>query len=86
MDDPEWPVRALAAASVGRLGDPVAVPRLERAMGDPAYWVRHHVAGALLALGPAGLEALTRAREHSNPFVRDMAAQALWLGAPERAA
>ncbi len=86
MDDPEWPVRALAAASIGRLGDPVAVPRLERAMGDPAYWVRHHVAGALLALGPAGLEALTRAREHSNPFVRDMAAQALWLGAPERAA
>ena len=86
MDDTEWPVRALAAASIGRLGDPVAVPRLERAMGDPAYWVRHHVAGALLALGPAGLEALTRAREHSNPFVRDMAAQALWLGAPERAA
>ena len=38
------------------------------------------MAGALLALGPAGLEALTRAREHSNPFVRDMAAQALWLG------
>ena len=35
MDDPEWPVRALAAASIGRLGDPVAVPRLERAMGDP---------------------------------------------------
>jgi HEAT repeat protein len=86
MDDPEWPVRALAAASLGRLGDPVAVPRLERAMGDPAYWVRHHVAGALLALGPAGLEALTRAQEHANPFVRDMAAQALWLGARERAA
>jgi hypothetical protein len=55
-------------------------------MGDPAYWVRHHVAGALLALGPAGLDALTRAQEHSNPFVRDMAAQALWLGARERAA
>jgi HEAT repeat protein len=86
MDDPEWPVRAIAAASVGRLGDPAAVPRLERAMGDPAYWVRHHVANALLALGPAGLEALTRAGGHANPFVRDMAAQALWLGAPERAA
>src|SRR5262245_16739244 len=71
MDDPEWPVRALAASSLGRLGDPVAVPRLERAMGDRAYWVRHHVAGALLALGAAGVEALTRAQQHSNPFVRD---------------
>ena len=86
MDDREWPVRALAAASLGRLGDPIAVPRLERAMGDPAYWVRHHVAGALLALGPAGAAALTRAREHDNPFVRDMAAQALWQAAREPAA
>jgi hypothetical protein len=86
MDDAEWPVRALAAASLGRLGDATAVPRLEQAMGDSAYWVRHHVAGALLALGPAGAKALTRARESSNPFVRDMAAQAIWLGARERAA
>jgi HEAT repeat protein len=86
MDDPEWPVRALAASSLGRLRDPAAVGRLERAMGDPSYWVRHHVAAALLALGPAGVEALTRARGHSNHFVRDMAEQALWLGARERAA
>jgi HEAT repeat protein len=86
MDDQEWPVRALAAASLGRLGDPAAVPRLERAMGDPAYWVRHHVTGALLALGSAGAAALTRARKHQNPFVRDMAAQALWQGSRGRAA
>jgi HEAT repeat protein len=86
MDDAEWPVRALAASSLGRLGDEEAVPRLERAMGDPAYWVRHHVAGALLALGQAGGAALVRAQEHANPFVRDMAAQALWQGARERAA
>ena len=70
MDDPEWPVRALAAASLGRLGEPGAVPRLERAMGDPAYWVRHHVAGALLALGPAGLEALTRALDQVEADAR----------------
>jgi HEAT repeat protein len=86
MDDSEWPVRALAAASLGRLGDAAAVPRLERAMGDPAYWVRHHVAAALLALGPVGAAALNRALEHANPFVRDMAAQALWIGTRGRAA
>jgi len=75
MDDPEWPVRALAASSLGRLRDERAVPRLARAMGDPAYWVRHHVAEAMAALGEPGAEALRQGLHDANPFVRDMAAQ-----------
>jgi hypothetical protein len=50
-------------------------------MGDPAYWVRHHVAEAMASLGEPGAEALRRARHDANPFVRDMAAQALFMHA-----
>ena len=79
MNDPEWPVRALAASSLGRLRDERAVPRLARAMGDPAYWVRHHVAEAMAALGEPGAEALRQGLRDANPFVRDMAAQMLFM-------
>lgn len=81
MDDVEWPVRALAARSIGRLGDARALGRLRRAMGDPAYWVRQHVADAMAALGAAGVAALRDGLTDENPFVRDMAAQALYLRA-----
>jgi HEAT repeat protein len=81
MDDAEWPVRAIAASSLGRLGDERAVGRLARAMGDPAYWVRHHVAEAMASLGEPGAGALRRALHDANPFVRDMAAQALYMHA-----
>jgi HEAT repeat protein len=79
MDDAEWPPRALAAWSLGRLGDERAIPRLAQAMGDTAYWVRHHSAEALAALGDPGEAALRRGLDHANPFVQDMAAQALWM-------
>jgi HEAT repeat protein len=82
MEDPAWPTRALAARSLGCLGDRRAVPRLERAMGDPAYWVRHRAGEALARLNDAGREALERGLSDANPFVRDMAAQALFLSAP----
>jgi len=81
MDDAEWPVRAIAASSLGRLRDERALPRLARAMGDPAYWVRHHVAEAMASLGEPGAEALRGALHDTNPFVRDMAAQALFMRA-----
>jgi HEAT repeat protein len=81
MDDPEWPVRALAAWALGRVGDDRALARLERAMGDPAYWVRHHVATAMAALGARGEDALRRGLVHDKPFVRDMAAQTLFIRA-----
>jgi HEAT repeat protein len=81
MDDPEWPVRALAAWSLGRVGDERAIARLARAMGDPAYWVRQHAAEAMATLGERGAAALQRALEDENPFVRDMAAQTLFMRA-----
>ncbi len=81
MDDPAWPTRALAARSLGRLGDPRAIPRLEQAMGDTTYWVRHHSGQALAELGEAGREALQRRLADSNAFVRDMATQMLFTSA-----
>jgi HEAT repeat-containing taxis protein len=81
LDDEAWPTRALAARSLGRLGDERAIPRLERGMGDPAYWVRHHAGEALAELGAAGIRALERRLEDPNPFVRDMAAQKLFTSA-----
>jgi HEAT repeat protein len=50
-------------------------------MGDPAYWVRHHVAEAMGSLDAPGAEALRRALDDANPFVRDMAAQMLFMRA-----
>lgn len=81
MDDLAWPTRALAARSLGRLRDPRAIPRLERAMGDTAYWVRHHAGQALAALGEAGQSGLRRRLADPNPFVRDMATQMLFTSA-----
>jgi HEAT repeat protein len=81
IDDAEWPVRAIAASSLGRLRDERALPRLARSMGDPAYWVRHHVAEAMASLGDSGAEALRHALHDANPFVRDMASQALFMRA-----
>ncbi len=82
MDDAAWPSRALAAWSLGRLGEDRAIHRIERSMGDSAYWVRHHVAEALAGLGDAGEAALRRGLDHANPFVHDMAAQALFMRNP----
>ena len=84
LDDPAWPTRALAARSIGRLGGGQAIPRLERAMGDTAYWVRHHAGQALADLGEPGREALERRLADANPFVRDMAAQMLFTRATAR--
>jgi HEAT repeat protein len=81
LDDPAWPTRALAARSLGRLGDNSAIPSLEKAMGDTAYWVRHHAGEALAALGCAGHDSLTRRLSDQNPFVRDMATQMLYTHA-----
>jgi HEAT repeat protein len=85
LDDVAWPTRALAARSLGRLKDPRATPRLERAVGDTAYWVRHHAAEALAQLGGTGQAALRQRLTDVNPFVRDMAAQVLFTDAATRA-
>jgi HEAT repeat protein len=81
LDDPAWPTRALAARSIGRLGDCGAIPRLERAMGDTAYWVRHHAGHALALLGEPGKEALARRLADVNLFVRDMSKEVIFMSA-----
>jgi HEAT repeat protein len=54
-------VRAAAARALGRIGDPASAPALARCLDDPNYWVAHNAAGALAALGSAGLAELSRA-------------------------
>jgi hypothetical protein len=84
LDDAAWPTRALAARSLGRLRDPRAAPPLERAMGDTAYWVRHHAGEALGQMGDPGEQALQRRLMDANPFVRDMATQMLFTRSASR--
>jgi HEAT repeat protein len=55
-----------------------ALSFLSDRLGDRSWWVRRAAADALVGLGPAGLAQLGRAaREHADPFARDMAEQAL---------
>ena len=78
--------RRVAGARHRRLVAGPAARRARRraagsAMGDPAYWVRHHVAEAMASMGEPGAEALRDALRDANPFVRDMAAQTLFMRA-----
>lgn len=76
--DDAWTVRGQAAAALGRLGAGEAVPALAGLLGDPAWWVRARAAEALAELGQRGRAALERAAaEHSDPFARDRAREAL---------
>lgn len=79
LSDAEWPVRAIAAQSLGLLGDRSAIPHLEAAMSDAQFWVRHHAAEALTRTGEAGLCSLERQSASRDPFVRDMAEQMLFM-------
>ncbi|MDX2167537.1 MAG: HEAT repeat domain-containing protein [Deltaproteobacteria bacterium] len=79
LADSDPPVRAAAAAALGRLGAP-AVPALEQA----ARQVPAQAAGAVTALslaGPAGVDALKRLQaDGPTPTVRDLARLALGQG------
>jgi HEAT repeat protein len=54
-------LRAVAARALGRIGEPASAPALARCLSDPDYWVAHNAAGALAALGGAGVAELRRA-------------------------
>ena len=56
-----WIVRAKTAISLGRLGEPEAVPGLIKALSDENYLVRHHAADALKQIGTP--EAVKAAKE-----------------------
>lgn len=79
LSDNAWAVRAIAAQSLGLLGDRRAIPSLEDSMKDGQYWVRHHAAEALARLGRDGIRALERQAHSEDRFVSDMAQQTLYL-------
>lgn len=75
----DWVVRAQAASTLGRIGQPGDEKLLEDMLGDPAWWVRYRAACALRSLPfvtHAALEALMN-DENSDPFARDILRQAL---------
>jgi HEAT repeat protein len=51
-------LRVTAAQALGALGAARSVPVLARLVGDPAHWVAHTAATALVATGPRGVAAL----------------------------
>jgi epoxyqueuosine reductase len=70
-------LRRNAAVVLGNLGDPVALPALTRALGDPDPLVRGHSAWAVARIEPdarALHDALARERD---PGVRDEITRAL---------
>jgi len=78
LRDTEWQVRSMAAKSLGRLGEARAIPALDGALSDPAWWVRYNAANALAGLGGDGLGALHRAlATQADPFARDICRQTL---------
>ncbi len=75
----DWVVRAQAASTLGRIGQPGDEKLLKEMLGDPAWWVRYRAACALRSLPfvtPASLEALMN-DEKSDHFARDILRQAL---------
>lgn len=60
LREPDWYLRAIAAAMVGGFGDPAAVPDLVPLLDDPEPWVRMQAVGAVDVLG--GLDQATLER------------------------
>jgi HEAT repeat protein len=70
--------RTKACRALGRLGDPIVVPLLSRAMDDEAWVVRAQAATALGACGvPAAVGPLARALADQNWWVRANSATGL---------
>ena len=73
LQDDDWRVRALAARSIGLLGDTSSIARLASAMGDAHWWVRFRAALSLAQLGETGRSALREAREGRDRYASEMA-------------
>ena len=66
---PEEPLelRSVAARALGGVGDSHYVPLLAASVDDPDYWVAHHAAESLIALGASGQRALRRLAALATP-------------------
>ncbi len=76
---PEGLLRMQAAAALGPLGGPKAIPELKALLADPIFDVRRHASQSLASLGEPGIEALTAVSRDpfSDLFARDMARERL---------
>ncbi len=73
-----WEARAIAAWTVGKLGDRRSITTLRMLLADQQWSVRLNAACSLSSLGGPGMDALsTAARTAQDPFARDAAAHAL---------
>ncbi len=70
-------LRVTAAQALGALGAVRAVPVLSRLVGDPAHWVAHTAAAALVATGPRGVTALRDLSGDPDPSAGAHAREAL---------
>lgn len=76
-DTDDW-VLEYAAESLGRLGDPAAIPALVALLDHKHYKVRTAAAGALGVLGnPDALPALRKHAEDSDTWVREAVEEAI---------
>jgi HEAT repeat protein len=83
LRDSIWFVRAHAAESLGKIGDPTFVAALGYALEDRSWWVRRNAMEALIRLGDPAKPALTRMLESTDRFARDCAVEGLTtLGVP----
>ena len=87
LTDDHWPVRAIAAQALGRLSAAPAIEALVPCVSDRSWWVRHHAAYALAAIGGEGHDALCQlAARADDRYAREMAREALEYGERERQA
>ncbi len=79
LDDPEWPVRAQAAAALLELpAEGATLEALAARLSDSAFWVRTNAAEALgYHPDPAARARLTAALASPDPFARQAAARVL---------
>lgn len=85
LDDKALLVRATAAEALASIGDPRALPALERALEDPSnhyrgtsLWVRRHFVVAMGQIGTdAAVPGLRRALDDADPIVADAAIDGL---------
>jgi len=85
--DEHWPVRAMAAQALGRLSASPAIDALVTCVSDRSWWVRHHAAYALAAIGGEGHDALSElATRADDRYAREMAREALEFAEREKRA
>lgn len=80
LGDPAVPVRYMAACTLGKIKDDVAVEPLAARLTDAEGGVSVEVARALLAIGGKGIDVLCEALRQENPTARAAAALALASG------